>query len=275
MSQSPVTLVDGADPAMQEAYRQARQSFRYFYREVCWEQRRIIPGLAMAAVKIIFNDPVPHKQGAELMWCNEVGFDGIKVRATLLNQPSWLTSFNEGDEVAVGPKELADWMYVIGERVYGAFTVQVLRTRMSRAERKQHDDAWGLDFGKPGEVHIMPPEFLRGKPGFLSGMFGGGSQPLTQEELEANEHPMAMNMGSSLSELLTKSPERVGETDDQGFTLLHQMALAGTAAGCEILLQHRANPNAVAANGMTPLRLAKALGWKKVAEVLVKNGAKQ
>ncbi len=67
----------------------------------------------------------------------------------------------------------------------------------------------------------------------------------------------------------------MGEADEQGFTLLHQMALAGTANGCEILLKHKANPNAVAANGMTPLRLAKALGWKKVAEVLVKHGAKQ
>ena len=275
MNQSPVTLVDSTDPAMQEAYKKARQNFRYFYRELSWEQRRIIPGLTLACVKIIFNDPVPHKQGAELMWCNEVRFDGAKVHATLLNQPSWLTSLNEGDSVTVGPKDLADWMYVIGERVYGAFTVQVLRSRMSRAERKQHDDAWGLDFGKPGVVHIVPPEFIRGKPGFLAGMFGGGSQPLSAEELEATEHPMAVNMGESLNELLSKNPERAKEADEEGFTLLHQLAMAGTAIGCEILLKHRANPNAISQNGMTPLRLAKALGWKNVIEMLVKHGAKQ
>ncbi len=275
MSQSPVTMVDSADPAMQEAYRQARQSFRYFYRELCWERRRIVPGLTLACVKIIFDDPVPHKQGAELMWCDEVFFDGQKVKAKLLNEPSWLKSFREGQAVSVAPKELADWMYVIGERVYGAFSVQVLRARMSRSERKQHDEAWGLDFGDPSQVHIMPPEFLRPKPGFVAKLLGGGLKPLTQEELEANEHPMAVNMSSSLIEAITQNPTMISDTDDDGFTFLHQMAFAGTANGCEILLKHGANPNATAANGMTPLRLAKALGWKKVVEVLTKHGAKQ
>ncbi len=274
MSESPITLVNTADPEMQEAYRRARQTFRYFYRELCWERRRIIPGLAISCVKIIFDDPEPHEQGAELMWCDEVEFDGNHVRAKLLNQPNWLQSYSEGDAVSVAPKELADWMYVIGDTVYGAFSVQVLRKRMSSSERKQHDSAWGLDFGKPGVVHVMPPEFLRAKPGFFARLFGGGSQPLTMEELDAAEHPMAVNMVPSLDEMLTKSPERVNETDEQGFTLLHQLALAGAAGGCEVLLKHRANPNAKTANGMTPLSLAKSLGWKKVVEVLTKNGAR-
>ncbi|MCC6512062.1 MAG: DUF2314 domain-containing protein, partial [Pirellulaceae bacterium] len=209
-----------------------------------------------------------------IMWISDVTFDGLKVRGTLLNQPNWLTSVQEGDAVEIAPKELCDWMYAIAGRVYGGFTVQLLRSRMPRGERAQHDKAWGMDFGDPQVIHVVPPEFVRPKPGLLGKLIGAGKQPLTAEDLESTEHPMAVNMGESLSELLAKSPARVGETDDQGFTLMHQMALAGTAIGCEILLKHKANPSAVAHNGMTPLRLAKSLGWKQVVQLLEKHGAK-
>jgi len=41
-------MFDGDDPAMQQAYEAAQQSFKYFWRELSWEQRRIVPGVDMA-----------------------------------------------------------------------------------------------------------------------------------------------------------------------------------------------------------------------------------
>jgi hypothetical protein len=53
---SKVFTFDDTDPEMQAAYEKARATFRYFWREVAWEQRRIVPGLDLAAVKAPFSD---------------------------------------------------------------------------------------------------------------------------------------------------------------------------------------------------------------------------
>jgi uncharacterized protein YegJ (DUF2314 family) len=50
-------MFDDSDPEMQRAYESARATFRYFWREVAWERRRIIPALSLAAVKAPFSDP--------------------------------------------------------------------------------------------------------------------------------------------------------------------------------------------------------------------------
>ena len=47
---------DGGDPEMQHAYENARNTFRYFWREMAWERRRIVPALDMACVKAPFSD---------------------------------------------------------------------------------------------------------------------------------------------------------------------------------------------------------------------------
>ena len=44
MSESQVFLFPNGDPKMQGAYEQARATFRYLWREIAWERRRIIPG---------------------------------------------------------------------------------------------------------------------------------------------------------------------------------------------------------------------------------------
>lgn len=279
---APVFLNAGDDPEMAAANRQARQTFRYFWRELSWERRRIIPGLDLACVKVAFSDPPEvfdrsdeDSPGVEEMWVSDVDFDGQRVSGTLINQPNWLKSVKEGDAVSVPPKEVNDWMYAISGKVYGAYTVNLLRSRMSRSERAQHDAAWGLDFGDPNSIHVVPPEFFgKKKPGLLGKFFGGGNKAPDMAEVEAAEHPMAANMGPSLEETLKEKPHFVHEADDRGFTLLHSLALAGTAIGVEIMLRHGADPNAVTKNGMTPLRLAKSLGWKKVAETLQRAGGK-
>lgn len=266
---------------MEEANRRARQTFRYFWRELSWEQRRIIPGLDLACVKVGFSDPPEifereddGSPSVEQMWVSDVEFDGQRVSGTLINQPNWLKSIKQGDSVSVQPKEVNDWMYAISGRVYGGYTVNLLRSRMGRVERAQHDKAWGLDFGNPDQIHVVPATYLSKKPSLLGRVLGGGNQPPDLAEVEATEHPMAVHMGPSLEKTLQEKPEFLHEADDDGFTLLHSLALAGTNIGAEIMLRHGADPNAVTQNRMTPLRLAKSLGWKKVVQTLEKAGGK-
>jgi uncharacterized protein YegJ (DUF2314 family) len=272
--QSKVFLFDNSDPEMQRAHEQARANFRYFWREVHWEQRRIIPGLDLASVKAPFSDrPLDPKtqlpQGAggdsdnpevEHMWLSDVDFDGREVNGTLLNSPNWLKSVKEGDTVRVPLGQISDWMYSIGGEVYGAYTVNLIRSRMGRAERAEHDDAWGgLDFGDPAKIRVVPEPNSGG--GLLKGWFG-------KKQTEIGEHPASENIAPEIQKQLAQDPSIVHSRRDDGWTFLHQEALAGSLAPVKVLLAAGADPKARTNHGMTPLALAQSLGWEKVVALL-------
>jgi len=54
--QMPIYFVSSDEDYMQRAFEQARESFKYFWRELYWERRRIAPMLDYAMVKICFLD---------------------------------------------------------------------------------------------------------------------------------------------------------------------------------------------------------------------------
>ena len=97
---SQVFMFDNSDPEMQRAYEAARLTFPYFWREVAWERRRIIPGLDLACVKAAFSDgQKEHSDGApstEHMWFSDIDFDGECVDGVLVNSPNWVKSVKKG-----------------------------------------------------------------------------------------------------------------------------------------------------------------------------------
>ncbi|NLS97710.1 MAG: DUF2314 domain-containing protein [Planctomycetaceae bacterium] len=267
---------------MEKAAASARQTFRFFWREMSWERRRIVPGLELAAVKASFSDPPairaqnPDGLDVEHMWLMEVDFDGRQLQGSLINSPESLRSVKEGDRVAVAGKQICDWIYAIAGNVYGGFTVDLMRSRMGKGERRQHDQAWGFDFGEVGIVNLVPPEYIGEAPakkkGLLSYFGGSKSAPQDYAAVAATEHPMSVNMRASLDRTLTEKPGFVHDTDDRGFSILHQLALAGSLDGVDVCLKHGADPKKPAQNGMTPLALAKSLGWQKVMARLQQAG---
>jgi uncharacterized protein YegJ (DUF2314 family) len=257
---SKVFLFDDSDPEMQRAYENARATFRYFWREIAWERRRIVPALGLACVKAPFSDgeQVARNKDApdvEHMWLSEVDFDGQFVSGVLLNAPNWLKTVKEGDHARIPLGEISDWMYAISGEVFGAYTVNLMRSRMGRQERQEHDGAWGLNFGDPTRIRVAPEPNKGG--GLLKRWFGN-------RQADSLEHPMSEAMASSLKDQLAKDPLMVSSTDDKGWTLLHQEAMAGNTATVKVLLEAGADPHAVTHHGMTPLQLAKVLGWDKV-----------
>lgn len=259
MSESPVFMAHDNDPEMQQAYENARATFRYFWREVSWERRRIIPALDLAAVKAPFSDG--DGSNVEQMWFSEIDFDGRSVSGVLLNAPNGLKTINAGDSVRIPLGQISDWMYVISGEVFGAYTVNLLRSRMGRQERQEHDDAWGLDFGDPAKIRIAPEPKQEG--GLLKKWFG--------KKADAEEHPMSEGMASKLKEQLAKDPSLLTVTDNRDRTFLHQEALAGNFATVKVLLEAGADRNAVTDLGLTPLQLARSLGWEKVATLLMRK----
>ncbi len=85
-----VFMFDAGDPAMIEAHKRAQETFKYFWRELSWEFRRIVPGLDLACVKIAFTDGDTQREGPshEHMWVSDVLFDGKNITGTLINSPN-------------------------------------------------------------------------------------------------------------------------------------------------------------------------------------------
>jgi hypothetical protein len=166
------------------------------------------------------------------------------VSGELLNQPNWLKSVKQGDPVRLPLERVSDWMYVMGGEVYGAFTVQLLRSRMGRKERAEHDAAWGLNFGDPAEVRVV-------------------EDPADLER----DHPMSVNMAADLHETIAGDPSFMS-ADEQGWTILHHLALAGSTTGVKVLLKAGADPNLRTADGRTAADLAESLGWDEVVKLL-------
>ncbi len=174
----------------------ARKSFKYFWRELTWEYRRIVPALELAVVKAAFGDDGGHPDDVEHMWLGDVAFDGDRISATLLNQPNHVQSVKAGDQVTLAPNELEDWMYVMGGRAYGGFTIQAMRKEMSPGDRRAHDAAWGFDFGDPNEV-LLVPDWNAKATSRLGRLFG--SKPAMVTTDPDAEHPMSENMVPSFA----------------------------------------------------------------------------
>ena len=244
----PVFYADGEDAAMLEAFRQARESFGYFWRELYWENHRIVPGLDFACVKVAFSQDIGGHTEVEHMWINDVYFDGERVYGVLANDPGILTSVASGDEVAVSLEQISDWMFAVGGRAYGGFSVQAMRKAMGQDERAEHDEVWGLDFGDP-DVVLLAYE---------------------QEKHPQNliEHPMSVNMKEKLQKFLSQNPKEITQADDEGYTMLHREAIAGNRTAVEILLAKGADKNAKNIHGKTALDYARAFGWDHVVQAL-------
>jgi uncharacterized protein YegJ (DUF2314 family) len=239
---SKVLFASASDPELAEASARARATFGFFWRELSWEARRIVPAFDAAFVKVAFEE----RGTVEHMWVAEVGFDGESLHGTLINEPNELANVHEGDEVSAtfGPR-IGDWMLTQGGKVLGAFTVNAMRATLSDKERRKHDKAWGLDFGNPSKIKLPPSD---------------------------DDHPMALNTGPSFEEFLSSHPDELRQSDDAGFTLLHREALAGNAILVAALLARGANVNARAKAGKTALTLARVLAWRKVESLLVGAG---
>lgn len=249
MSDSPIFWRSGEDAAIQQAITLARQTFKYFWREIYWENRRIVPALSLAAVKIIWAEQNENEEEmVEHLWLNDIYFDGINIYGKLINQPHALQNIQAGDNLSITLEQLSDWLFVCQDKTYGGFTIQAIRHSMNEAERQEHDAAWGLNFGDSQHIAIAY------------------EADIAPENLI--EHPMSRNMREKLAQELQKQPQYAQQSDEQGYTLLHHSAIAGNLTEIEALIAAGANPQAQTATGKTALDFAKQMGWEHIVEYL-------
>lgn len=244
----PIYYVDSAEDAMDRSYKTARDTFGYFWRELYWDRRRIVPALSVACVKVLFTDEVNGEEVGEHMWINDVEFDGENVSGVLVNEPNDVKNVKNGDFVKAPLSRVSDWLFVINGRSYGGFSVHALRANMSAKERTEYDLAWGFEFGDFNDILLA----------------------YEQKESPENliEHPMCKNTADQVREYIANNPSIISDTDELGYTQLHHEAIAGNLGVVEILLEYGADKNAKTKSGKSALDFAKALKWEHVAKIL-------
>lgn len=252
MSNEKIFYVKGDSPAMMEAYKKAQNTFKYFWRELSWEYRRIVPALNVACVKAVFMQETGPDTApiTENMWINNVGFDGEYIYGVLVNTPNELTNIQNGAEVKLSPDQISDWLFVNQDLTYGGFTIHAIRSQMSEEEREDHDAAWGLDFGDYNDIQIVYQE--------------------KEHPENLIEHPMSKNMRQKVAGHLQQDPAIINAADENGYTLLHKEAIAGNRTLIEELLAAGADTSLKTNNGKTALDFAKALNWEHIIPLLEK-----
>jgi uncharacterized protein YegJ (DUF2314 family) len=263
-----VFLFDGGDQRMRQAFEAAQRSFKFFWRELYWERRRIVPGLDMAMIKLPFTDG-PRSDGKpqfEHMWVDDVDFDGDSLSGHLVNAPNWLTSVNKGDPVKVPFPHLTDWMMTVDGKAFGGYTVNLMRAQMGAQQRREHDQAWGLDFGDPNNIRT---EIGRDgeKKGILARLFGrrDGSNGA---DGDFTDHPMCINMLQKIESQLQDDQSIARSTDNDGWTLLQRESLAGNLGVVRLLVRYGSDVSAKTATGRTAADLAAIIGWSAIASIL-------
>jgi uncharacterized protein YegJ (DUF2314 family) len=250
MADNPIFYSKGDSPEMIQATDNAIDTFKYCWRELSWEARRIVPGLDFACVKVGFVQHFPGEEEptVEHMWINDLYFDGENISGTLVNDPEALTNVQNGDAVTVPLRDISDWLFASMGKTYGGFTIHQLRSEMSPEDRAAHDEAWGLDFGDYNQIEVVRDQY-------------------TNPE-HMIEHPMSLNMKDSFANFLQEYPKEITNADELGYTMLHREAIAGNKTSVEVLLQHGADATRKTASGKTALDFARQLGWEHVAALL-------
>lgn len=250
MAEQPIFYFEADNPEMIKAFQRAQETFKYMWRELSWEYRRIVPALDLACVKVAFMEKVAHQATpvVEHMWINEIAFDGDTISGVLINDPNELTNVKNGDVVEVPLAQISDWLFSSQGITYGGFTIQLHRSTMTPSEREEHDEAWGLNFGDYNDILLVY------------------EQKKHPENLI--EHPMSRNMKERLVTFLEEHPEEMTSQDEAGYTLLHRETIAGNSSSVEILLQQGADKNIKTAGGKTALDFARQLGWEHLLPLL-------
>ncbi len=143
--ENDVISVRKDDAEMEAAMQTARDQFSDFWQAVTTDAQRAVPMVSAPMLKVYFFDEDAPEDG-EHMWVQEIDYDGETVSGVLVSTPQQVRSVQAGQTVQFPLERLSDWLYAEEGVVVGAFTVKLLRSRMTDAERQQHDSHYPFRF---------------------------------------------------------------------------------------------------------------------------------
>ena len=138
--QAPAVPFRGDDTEMSAAIAQAQATLPEFIEAL----RNQYPWRRNFSLKARFRTP---GGGGEHIWVGEPRYDGRRFHGRLGNEPEARLGIHEDDPVAVNAADVSDWMYFDGDKLKGGYTLRVLRSRLSPAERARFDRKLGVVLG--------------------------------------------------------------------------------------------------------------------------------
>ncbi len=128
--------VEGEDKEMNAAIAKANQTLKDF------NDGLTNPNADSQALKVKFSN----SKGIEHMWIGDIEYKNGKYSGILNNTPEYVTEYKPGDKIDIDASKISDWMYLINGKLFGGYTMRVLRDRMSEDEKKQLDQESGILF---------------------------------------------------------------------------------------------------------------------------------
>lgn len=147
-STGKVIQVAEDDAEMNAAMESARKAFGSTWEEILNHRQEGSPEFDAVMVKGYFAD-TSDPLGGEHLWIQDTAFDGLTISGVVASEPLDRVEPNLGDRVSLPLERLTDWLVVDHGLAKGAFTVQLLRRRMSPSERAEHDSHYPFRFSEP------------------------------------------------------------------------------------------------------------------------------
>lgn len=134
-NQPDIYNVAGNDKEMNEAILKANQTLSNFNAALANKE------IEVKSLKVKFEN----QTDVEHIWLSDVEFKDGKYSGILDDEPEYIKDHKLGDLINVDNKDISDWMYVENGKLFGGYTIRVLRNRMSETEREQFDAESGME----------------------------------------------------------------------------------------------------------------------------------
>lgn len=133
-NQPDIYTIKETDKEMNEAIEKANKTLTDF------NSALINPKIEVKALKVKFKN----ETDVEHIWLSDVKFKDGKYSGVLDNEPEYIKDHKIGDLINVDNKDISDWMYIENGKLFGGYTIKVLRNQMSDNEKEQFDAESGM-----------------------------------------------------------------------------------------------------------------------------------
>ncbi len=128
--------VEEEDPEMLAAIAESRETFPTFLSAYHSKDSTIQD----FAIKV----PFKVGKGHEHLWLNKISIEQDKILGVVNNEPVMTQEVTLGDTVEIDRNTISDWNYIKGNKLYGGYSVRLLRNRMTPEQRDKFDQSTGL-----------------------------------------------------------------------------------------------------------------------------------
>lgn len=98
------------------------------------------PKIEVKSLKVKFETA----NGNEHIWLSNIEYKDGKYWGILDNEPEYITEYKIGDKIEIDNSKISDWMYLENGKLFGGYTIKLLRSRMTENERNQFDAESGM-----------------------------------------------------------------------------------------------------------------------------------